>query len=32
MTNHLHEIEAQGQSIWLDNISRQLLDSGSSSA
>ena len=28
MTNHLHEIEAQGQSIWLDNISRQLLDSG----
>jgi transaldolase len=29
MTNHLHEIEAQGQSLWLDNISRQLLDSGS---
>ncbi|MEO9174596.1 MAG: transaldolase family protein, partial [Gaiellales bacterium] len=28
MTNHLHEIEAQGQSLWLDNISRQLLDSG----
>ena len=28
MTNHLHEIEAQGQSIWLDNISRQLIDSG----
>jgi transaldolase len=28
MTNHLLEIEALGQSIWLDNISRQLLDSG----
>ena len=28
MTNHLHEIEALGQSIWLDNISRELLDSG----
>jgi transaldolase len=28
VTNHLHEIEAQGQSIWLDNISRQLIDSG----
>ena len=28
MTNHLHEIEAQGQSIWLDNISRQLIESG----
>jgi transaldolase len=28
MTNHLHEIEALGQSLWLDNISRQLLDSG----
>ncbi|HEY1479039.1 MAG TPA: transaldolase [Gaiellales bacterium] len=28
MTNHLHEIEAQGQSLWLDNISRQLLDEG----
>jgi transaldolase / glucose-6-phosphate isomerase len=26
--NHLREIAAQGQSIWLDNISRQLLDSG----
>jgi transaldolase len=29
VTNHLHEIEALGQSIWLDNISRQLIDSGS---
>jgi transaldolase len=28
MTNHLHEIEALGQSIWLDNISRQLIESG----
>jgi transaldolase len=28
MTNHLHEIEAQGQSIWIDNISRQLLEDG----
>jgi transaldolase len=28
MTNHLHEIEALGQSIWLDNISRELLDTG----
>src|SRR3954468_12691433 len=27
-TNQLREIEAQGQSIWLDNISRQLLESG----
>src|SRR5689334_7045660 len=27
-TNHLREIAAQGQSIWLDNISRQLLDGG----
>src|SRR4051794_5610474 len=26
--NHLREIAAQGQSIWLDNISRQLLDGG----
>ena len=28
MTNHLREIEALGQSIWQDNISRQLLDEG----
>ncbi len=28
MANHLSEIAAQGQSIWLDNISRQLIDSG----
>src|SRR3954447_7734633 len=28
MANHLREIEALGQSIWLDNISRQLLDGG----
>jgi transaldolase len=28
MTNHLLEIEALGQSIWLDNISRELIDSG----
>src|SRR4051812_20086142 len=28
MANHLREIEAAGQSIWLDNISRQLLDGG----
>src|SRR5262249_11393935 len=27
-TNHLHEIEALGQSIWLDNISRKLLEDG----
>src|SRR5690242_7944689 len=27
-TNHLREIEALGQSIWLDNISRELLDDG----
>jgi transaldolase len=27
-TNHLREIEALGQSIWLDNISRALLDDG----
>src|SRR4051794_263509 len=26
--NHLREIEALGQSVWLDNISRQLLDGG----
>ena len=28
MSNHLREIEALGQSIWQDNISRQLLDEG----
>jgi transaldolase len=28
MSNPLREIEALGQSIWLDNISRQLLDDG----
>ncbi len=28
MSNHLREIEALGQSIWIDNISRQLLDDG----
>lgn len=28
MSNRLREIEALGQSIWLDNISRQLLDDG----
>jgi len=28
MSNHLREIEALGQSLWLDNISRQLLDDG----
>jgi transaldolase len=28
MSNRLHEIEALGQSIWIDNISRQLLDEG----
>jgi transaldolase len=27
-TNHLREIESLGQSIWLDNFSRKLLDSG----
>ena len=27
-TNHLREIEAQGQAIWLDNISRALLEDG----
>ena len=26
--NRLHEIEALGQAVWLDNISRQLLDGG----
>ena len=28
MGNRLREIEALGQSIWLDNISRQLLEDG----
>jgi transaldolase len=28
MSNHLREIEDLGQSIWIDNISRQLLDDG----
>ncbi len=27
-TNHLHEIQALGQSIWLDNISRGLIEDG----
>ena len=28
MSNHLREIEALGQSIWLDNISRALIEDG----
>ncbi len=28
MSNRLREIEALGQSIWIDNISRQILDDG----
>jgi transaldolase len=28
MTNKLREIEALGQSIWIDNLNRQLLDEG----
>jgi transaldolase len=28
MTNKLREIEALGQSIWIDNVSRELLDEG----
>ncbi len=28
MTNRLREIEAIGQSIWIDNLNRQLLDEG----
>jgi transaldolase len=28
MSNHLREIEDLGQSIWIDNISRQLLEDG----
>jgi transaldolase len=27
-TNHLHEIQALGQSVWLDNISRELIEDG----
>ncbi len=27
-SNHLHEITAEGQSVWLDNISRDLLEEG----
>ncbi len=27
-SNHLREIEAEGQAVWLDNISRDLIDSG----
>ena len=27
-TNHLHEIQALGQSVWLDNISRGLIEDG----
>jgi transaldolase len=28
MTNHLREIEALGQSIWLDNVSRAIIEDG----
>jgi len=28
MSNHLREIEELGQSIWIDNLNRQLLDDG----
>ncbi len=28
MANHLREIEALGQAVWLDNINRQVLESG----
>ena len=28
MSNRLHEIEALGQSIWIDNLNRELLDDG----
>ena len=28
MSNRLHEIEALGQSIWIDNLNRDLLDDG----
>jgi transaldolase len=27
-TNHLHELEALGQAVWLDNISRALVEDG----
>src|SRR5690242_10151021 len=27
-SNHLREIEAEGQAVWLDNISRALIDDG----
>ena len=27
-TNRLHEIEAQGTAIWIDTLSRELLDEG----
>jgi len=27
-TNHLHEIEDEGQAVWLDNVSRTLLEDG----
>ncbi len=27
-TNHLHDIQAQGQAVWLDNISRGLIEDG----
>jgi transaldolase len=27
-SNHLHEIEAEGQAVWLDNISRALIEDG----
>ncbi len=27
-TNRLHEIEAQGTALWVDNLSRELLDEG----
>src|SRR5829696_2907080 len=28
MANHLREIEAEGQAVWLDNISRALIEDG----
>src|SRR3954451_4953658 len=28
MANHLKEIEAEGQAVWLDNISRALIEDG----
>ena len=27
-SNRLHEIEAQGTAVWVDNLSRELLDEG----